>query len=590
MRVQVKSLATLVAIVLVAVAPGTARGDFYADARNVIQQLIEDNIAHEVIPKAARQIPALCTFFPASINAIAEQRFTGLPAVVRKEFADLAGYEVLARLAPQRTETKDPLVGVAQASVTAAEPAPPANVDCVLADHESTATTVLRSCVARKNSPKEEIACTLALTTRDVIDGDPQLEQAAQRLISAIFALALAQVDTRFAALVNDQADELREAVERAVRGELTSEQLVNELARLSGIIDVTAAHDELRHFSDRLALALDKAEIDRITTEVERLNARLASARTTLSTLRSLVLPVLAATRGAPIDYERALSIIADLVARCPITLDETKPLRDFLDDEVAAIKALREIVRMLQARNYGGAAEKLLAKISTPDCTATPENAACTETGKAALIFVEKLIVYTVDAVTSKTPQSSAAEDFRKAAMELIRIHSFAGVARVNSWPNFYRTPEFSLRKSFRMDVAKVTDTASVELLTLRTRPLIYTQQVYLAFHVSLLDGLGPFTELATRDPAVAGGEHPEYAFLIALVAPRVDLEFGLPGLSRNLVIGGGAAGRFYRVEKRDGVPTYCFTFFTCRGDTNRTWPGSDNLEFSLFVKYVM
>jgi hypothetical protein len=37
MRVQMKSLATIVAIALVAVAPGTARGDFYADARNVIQ-------------------------------------------------------------------------------------------------------------------------------------------------------------------------------------------------------------------------------------------------------------------------------------------------------------------------------------------------------------------------------------------------------------------------------------------------------------------------------------------------------------------------------------------------------------------------
>jgi len=42
----------------------------YDDAKAVIEQLIEDDIAEEFIPNAAAQQKVICAFFPATVHAI----------------------------------------------------------------------------------------------------------------------------------------------------------------------------------------------------------------------------------------------------------------------------------------------------------------------------------------------------------------------------------------------------------------------------------------------------------------------------------------------------------------------------------------
>ena len=69
-------------------------GTVVDDATAVITQLIEDSIATQAVPNAARRIPAACYYFPSTIGAIEDRRYSALGKVLRKEVSDAAGYGV----------------------------------------------------------------------------------------------------------------------------------------------------------------------------------------------------------------------------------------------------------------------------------------------------------------------------------------------------------------------------------------------------------------------------------------------------------------------------------------------------------------
>ncbi len=88
--------APIAAAILTDTTPAKAdlAGTVVDDASAIIAQLIEDNIATQAVPNAARRIPAACYYFPSTIGAIEDRRYSALPKVLRKEIADAAGYGV----------------------------------------------------------------------------------------------------------------------------------------------------------------------------------------------------------------------------------------------------------------------------------------------------------------------------------------------------------------------------------------------------------------------------------------------------------------------------------------------------------------
>jgi hypothetical protein len=105
------------------------------------------------------------------------------------------------------------------------------------------------------------------------------------------------------------------------------------------------------------------------------------------------------------------------------------------------------------------------------------------------------------------------------------------------------------------------------------------------------TVVDLLGPFTELATR-PVDLEGKRRGGVFALGFVVPRLELELGIPALTNNIVVGTGVAARLYRVSRPDPVmglgPSYCIAGGDdCTDGFSNS--GAKNIEFSIFVKYV-
>jgi hypothetical protein len=79
----------------------------------------------------------------------------------------------------------------------------------------------------------------------------------------------------------------------------------------------------------------------------------------------------------------------------------------------------------------------------------------------------------------------------------------------------------------------------------------------------------------------------------FGLAFIVPRLETEFAVPELTKNLVTGIGGAWRFYRADQTPPAMTdlpvaasYCVSWQTgCRNG----WGNLSNVEGSIFVKYV-
>src|SRR5580704_535698 len=203
---KISAAATLAAAMIVT---RTAKADFASDAEAIVEQLVEDDVATQVVPNAASKVPATCDLLPATIGALQVKRYNGIASVVRKELADGAGLLVvltvdggdfgalpgLPKAAAMRQQTVDIL--------TKLDPAPagppPANfinpVTCSFAEggapKQAVSTTVLQACAATQASASSELACALGLAVRDGANGDGSLVPAdVQKGLVAIAAQA----------------------------------------------------------------------------------------------------------------------------------------------------------------------------------------------------------------------------------------------------------------------------------------------------------------------------------------------------------------------------------------------------------------
>ena len=580
-----------IAVVLALATPTDAKADWYDAVKGIISDLIEQDIATNVIPNAATKLPFLCEYMPASIAAIQEQRFSGIQNVVRRELADAIGYETARAIDPslpaltsvvwvpaaepkkveEQKVTISPLVpevqGPTLGDAVKADKAPFAcrSYDSAhktwtpnFAGKESTATTKLRDCITRQDDMNRDAACAAGLLVRDAVVSDGgSAEQDIRRLAVDLAVGALA---TKVDEVHKRQAADIL-------------------LSVVSGDADLAKDDVKLRELTSALGLAKDD---------------------------QALVLETFSALKRVPItqpNIEVAIALTIALDKNCDKSRICGKLKSLVSRAESAKITA---IFGDIMTKNYGAAVGDALESMNgILDCPNNPKRTGCGDTDQAALKFVRLFAVYLVDSATSSQNAASAEADLRKAAVELLRLASGAGVLRSywSDWPNAknWFIPDLSLRYAWRpghlsSDGGFAQIYPSVDWIKFRLFPPVYTHGVYGALHVSLVDLLGPFSEGATRTAALSSdaADNKGKAFLLQFLGPRLDLQLAAPELSRNLSIGAGAAFRFVRASPSGDatpVPTYCLAIGTnqsgsdCR-DGRVNW---NNMELSLFAKYV-
>jgi len=108
----------------------------------------------------------------------------------------------------------------------------------------------------------------------------------------------------------------------------------------------------------------------------------------------------------------------------------------------------------------------------------------------------------------------------------------------------------------------------------------------------HYSIIDLLGPFSEISTRASALRHDDNAGWVALFGLLVPRADLTFAVPRFSNNLVLGAGIGFRVFKaIGDSPDTASYCFALRRCGTQmSSQTNIDEKNFEASLFVKYAM
>jgi hypothetical protein len=119
------------------------------------------------------------------------------------------------------------------------------------------------------------------------------------------------------------------------------------------------------------------------------------------------------------------------------------------------------------------------------------------------------------------------------------------------------------------------------------LTIKPLIrFTDSTYAALHISFLDPLAPLSELALRK--IEGVTYQDNgALLWNVITPRVEFAYGIPAISKHLVIGAGASARLVVPLKDDVMPnTYQYRWVEWKWNADL----AKHIEFGFVFKYVL
>jgi len=580
----------------------SARADWYDDAKDIVTQLIEDELATRAIPNAARRIQAVCDFFPATVAGLEDKRYGGLAKILRKEVADAVGFVVWIDVktgATKRTHTQTRPDAAQSKSVAALLPresasalalmrvgtltntqrkaeAPPEkpqgacqfpSIAAGTADEdvaslpmatESKAGAELRRCLPTQASSSAEIACAAALLTRDALNGDERLLPADARRLAV--ALALEVLGTKLAQV------------------QVTSPQLMSVAPTVAEALAAPQVSFEL---PTKLCSALGIPP----GGPGSAFEGCVAAAGEGLAVLQHAQFNASAAKFDA-FTLEQAFGAFSAVEQLCPTSACQT----------IGAIADGAEtVVRLVQSKNYGAAAGEVFTSVQALACQGGSDQPGCRDQDKKVYAFLRSLAVYSIDSATSDNHASSYEADFRTAAVEMIESVSGGGVRRRlrTQWQWMY-VPEFALRDAWRPghignDTSAIFLYPSVDMI--RSRVVLRVRRTfYLGIHGSLLDPIGPFIEVATRQKNLAKDPKATTVFGLGLLVPRLDFEAGVPDFSRNLVVGFGAAARLFRATPSLLDPTvarYCVVGTRCDdGSDSFTF---DNLELSVFAKYA-
>jgi hypothetical protein len=572
------------ATVVCCLAPAAvAKADLAGDVASIVEQVIEDDIATTVVPNSATHFPVTCDLFPASIYALQAKRYNGFSTIVRDDLADSTGFLVtlaidggdLANLPlPHQTYraqtltvlgallTDNPLTKLkyTQGDVNQAV----CSFNASAASQPSVSSLVMQECSTAQSSAVTEIACATGLAARDAADGNETLlPNDGQRALVAIASQ-----------IVLDDPSNTAHAHDAGEFGKVVA--LVQEAIGSKSPIDVSGAN-----------LSATSAKL------IEALAGQIS---------------VLSSTSSAS---------SAQLVATIVAFGAKTASLTGTLNVVKAAMLGggAYAVITDVQARNYGAAAADSFDTLDAEICPAgsNDKTLGCDRVDKDVRAFLKAASVYAIDSASAGSVDASVSADFRAAAVDLIEDMGGAGIRRKTfasksgrspAWP----FPDFALRASLRPGFASpaAPGTATSALMTYASmdwpnfRWKMFPQRrsessLWLGGDISLLDVFGPFVELAARNSSLGNdGARSGDAFVLAFVVPRVEIEFGIPELTKNLVVGVGGAARFYRADQNPVssstapvTASYCFIGQSdCAGGASF---GASNFEGTVFVKYV-
>jgi hypothetical protein len=602
-----------------------------SDATDIIRQVIEDNLATQAIPNAASHIPVACEFLPSTIYTLKSKRYAAIPVVLRKEVADAVGFIVLRQVDPSLTPsaanattpatmsfhtlrgpqdalkitvTDDPL-GIATSdkdnevavssgalkildtaitrrrspltmstkspakSGVAPSPTPLCTFDATL---ESKATKILKYCVATQTTARRELGCATGLLIRDAVQGENSaLPGDARRLLAAlVFELRLQKQPANTnsgTATIGGEATRLVEA--------LTA--FVLALAKGEAPDAVAADTCTAAQFSGP-DLDACKKDVSSALKFIETAQLNVASLEQGLRVANSVASSLCPPDSSSASDGTSSVVSGSELKEVCSIVRDVTSGGVAIIDD--------------VEKHNYGEAAGAVVDTVENIQCDDI-KAAGCKDIDKKVYAFLKALAIYSIDSATSSGPTATVDGAFRTAAIELIEAASGPGVrrslVRKGEWA---WVPELSLRESYMpghigTGSGQAVQYPSVEFIRGHLSLLPASSPFYFSLHGSLGDAIGPFVEAATK---VSGLQTPASVFALGFFVPRGEIEFGLPDLTRNVVIGAGVALRLFRAEQLStGAYAYCIvTDNNCSSSGNNGF-NQDNFEFSVFVRYV-
>lgn len=584
----------LAALAVTAILSRTARADFASDAVGIVEQLVEDDVATQVVPNAAARVPATCDLLPSTIGALLAKRYNGISSVIRKELADDAGLVVvvtveggdftqlpgLPKTAALRQQTIDILTKL---DVVGAKAPPPAFVNsptplCSFtgsaAPTQAVSTTVLQACASTQASATLELACALGLAVRDGADGDASLVPAdLQKGLVAIASQAVLN------------------AFPKAVTGDATTSQFT------------------------KMVQLIQQAEAGSL------LPTSLPSGSPQL--IQALANQIVVLSKATANSLEQVVPAVGEFAAFSAAAVSPpalAKPLSTELTAFSTIAGGASAVLADIKAKNYGAAASDSFDTFSAvfeQDC-ANEKNGACSELDQLVLSFLKATAVYMVDSLTAGSVDSSVSSDFRSATVDLIEEIGGVGIRRRTFVSTKARAagwfiPNFSLRESVRPGFAEPADpgTNSSALVTYASmdwpnfRFKVFPSKrasspLWLGMNVSFIDAIGPLWELGARNTTLANSgtqSTRNEAFVLGFFVPRVEFEFGVPELTKNLVVGLGGAVRLYRADQSSPlnttapvVATYCIAGQTGNtGCNNGVNFDINNFEGTIFVKFV-
>jgi hypothetical protein len=203
----------------------------------------------------------------------------------------------------------------------------------------------------------------------------------------------------------------------------------------------------------------------------------------------------------------------------------------------------------------------------------------------------FADDIVVYVVQAHADGTPTDETRSALRAATEDVIQQLSLNGGIDRTIWSREVFLPDLALRYDWSPSFVNGGPhsgriLASLPWLKVRI-PFAHTNMVYSAVEVSLTDVVAPLAEQAARD-GTATFAHPNLVWA-NLLAPRVDIDGGIPALSKHLLVGGGVTYRFvapFPTAAATASTPAAYDYRSCVKQS--TW--SDCFQFGVFAKYTM
>ncbi|WP_437801038.1 hypothetical protein [Sorangium sp. So ce693] len=210
----------------------------------------------------------------------------------------------------------------------------------------------------------------------------------------------------------------------------------------------------------------------------------------------------------------------------------------------------------------------------------------------------FAEALIVYVLATANDKVPSDADRAAFREASVEVLReLGTGGGMDR--PWGHAFYRPDMGLRVSWSpsyIDAEGGSPRIVPSANTINLRGVVRsTDAYYLALQPSFIDLLAPLSELALRRSEAVEYEDSGRVLLNA-VTPRIEVMVGVPALSKHLVVSGGASLRLaapFKKKDQEGCDGTCYRYkflWNRKADVVSDPAGLGFIEFGFGVKYLL